>query len=471
MLAALAGTPVAHAGDPQDEIFHNRFAEDIQILLPQVDGGYQLPGFALSDQLEWIISELQATETTTLAEIQARFTTGFNQNGLVSFFNDTLRPTYPNARLIDLIGISPVRATFVIEGDNPASSFGFVQLGAQYSGAQLVNLFGVQPYFGSIQYPEDQTLTLTEAADRFQTLAASNSLFVGRIDSNGQCESEISRSADTPRALGSIFKMWVLGAVGEHLNLGLSQPEDPVTLVASELAAGGVINNEPLGTSFSLRDMAIMMMADSDNTSTDHLHELVGRQAIEDVVADYGIVETTQLLPFLNVSEQFHVFSRFDLPTALTYVNGTLPFREQFLANQIIPLGPSFPVSFPFFHEALLSTGTWSASARDICRTLAGMHALPRNSVGFEVVNQALGFQAAQPDVRGKWERVWYKGGGLSSGATGRHVLTNAWLLQKDGEQAPWVVVGLTNDTAGGIDIFQVNSVLSRILALIAEQP
>lgn len=458
-------------GDIEDTIFANRFSERIERLLPLVDGQYQLPEFALSDQLRWIIAELDAAENTTLGEVEARFSSGFVPANIVSFFNDNLRPTFPNARVVDLIGISPVRATFVIEGDNPQSPLGFVQLGTQYSGTQRVNFFQVQNFFGSVQFPADQTLTLNEAADRFQTLAASNSLFVGRVDETGQCQSVIDRQPDLPRALGSIFKMWVVGAVGEHLNDGLSAPEDPISLVASERAAGGIINDEPLGTPFSVRDMAIMMMADSDNTSTDHLHQLVGRDAIEDVVADYGVVETGQLLPFLNISEQFHLFSRFDLPTALSYVNGDPAFRAQFLVNEIIPEGPSFPISFPFFHDSLLSTGTWSASARDVCRTLAGMHALPRNSVGFEVVNQAMGYQAAQPGVRSRWDRVWYKGGSLTSGATGQHVLANAWLLQKDGERRPWVVVGLANDSAGGIDAFQVNSVLSRILELIADTP
>jgi len=59
----------------------------------------------------------------------------------------------------------------------------------------------------------------------------------------------------------------------------------------------------------------------------------------------------------------------------------------------------------------------------------------------------------------------------LSSGTTGQHVLTNAWLLQKNAGEQPWVVVGLTNDSGGGIDTFQVNSVLSRILELIADTP
>lgn len=466
-------TALAHArplADLEDDIFEDRFAEAIEPLIPVVDGDYQLPGFALSDQLRWIISELDATEDTTTAEVQARFVSAYDPVTMRDFIN-SLRVTQPNARVTDLIGISPVRATFVIEGENPESSLGFVQIGVQYAGQQRINLFGVQPFGGSVQFPDDRTRTLSEAADHFQTLASSNSLFLGRIDSNGQCNAVIEREPDTPRALGSIFKMWVLGALGERLDLGQIQPEDTIPLVAAERASGGIINNEPLGTEFTVRDMAIMMMANSDNTSTDHLHELVGRDVIEGVISDYDIVETGQLLPFLNISEQFHVFRSFDLPTALTYVNGDLAFREQFLADQIEPLGPSFGASFPFFHEVLLSTGTWSASARDICRTLAGMHALPRASIGFEVVDQALGFQAAQPGVRSEWTRVWYKGGGLSSGASGQHVLTNAWLLQKDGESQPWVLVALTNDSAGGIDIFQVNSVLSRILELIADPP
>ncbi len=474
LVAGLAMIMVlAHArplADLEDDIFANRFAEAIDPLIPVVDGEYQLPAFALSDQLEWIISELDAAETTTTAEVQARFVSAYDPVTMRDFIN-SLRESQPNARIIDLISITPVRATFVIEGENPDSSLGFVQLGTQYAGQQLINLFGVQPFGGTVQFPSDQTRSLSEAANHFQSLAADNSLFVGRINSNNQCEGVIERLPDTPRGLGSIFKMWVLAAVAERLNAGQSLPQDLITLVASERAAAGIINNEALGTQFSLGDMAIMMMANSDNTSTDHLHELVGRDAVETVVSDFGIVETDQLLPFLNISEQFHVFTRFDQTTALSYVNGNLAFREQFLTNEIIPEGPSFPISFPFFHEELLTSGTWRASARDICRTLAGMHALPRNTPGFEVIDQAMGLQAAQPGIRDRWGRVWYKGGSLASGASGNHVLTNAWLLQSDGEQKPWVVVALTNDDAGGIDIFEVNSVLSRILELIAEMP
>jgi hypothetical protein len=455
----------------QDSIFGSAFVEDIAPRFPLVDGAAVLPAGPVADKLQWIIDELAVGETTTLAEIQARFSTGFNQPALVDFFNNVLRVDYPDARVVDVVGLSPVRATVVIEGDNPNSDFGFVNIWARYTGSELVTFFQVSPFGGSVQFPADQQRNLAEAADHYQGLAADNGLFVGRIEPDGQCTSVIEREADTPRALGSIFKIWVLAALAERLDDGDSASGDPISLVAAERAAGGIINDEPLGTVFTVRDMAVMMMGNSDNTSTDHLHELVGRPAIADRLAAYGLSQPGLLLPFLNISEQFHVFTRFDLPTAQSYVNGTQLFREQFLANQIVPEGPSFPISFPFFHDGLLTTGTWRASARDICRTFAGLNALDRNGAGFEVVDQALGSQAAQPGVRNEWGRVWYKGGSLVSGATGTHVLTHAWMLQKSGESRPWVVVALANDPAGGIDGVPIQSVTSRIIELVGAMP
>ncbi len=469
-LFLIVSTP-ADCGEGVDRVFASTFTEVIQPLFPNSGGTIDWPDYELSDRLQWVIDELAASETTSLAEIQARFSGGFDQPGLVSFFNDVLRPQFPNAVVIDVVGVSPTRATVVIDGDNPASELGYLNLWTQYAGSGLITYFSVGNFSGSVQFPGDQDLTLGEAADHFQGLTPANSLYIGRVDSQGQCSPVLQREGQTPRALGSIFKMWVLAAVAQRLADGLSNPQDPITLVASERAAGGIINDEPLGTSFSVDHMATLMMGNSDNTSTDHLHELVGRTAIAGKLADIGVEDPQLLLPFLNISEQFHVFTRFDLPTAQSYVNGSQAFREQFLSDEIVPEGPSYPIDFPFFHDALLTEGTWRATAEDICRTLASLQGLPRNSPAFEVVDRAMGSQAAQPGVRNEWARVWYKGGSLESGVSGLHVLTHAWLLQADGASRPWVVVALSNNDAGNIDAIAIQSVTSRILELVAGMP
>jgi len=471
LFTTLLAGPMAQAQLPLDEdtLFLSGFEGDnVVALFPRIDGIYQLPPGPAADQLQWVLDELAVGETTTLAEIQARFSPAFDLPGLVNFFNDVLRPTYPNAIITDLIALTPVAATVVIDGDSGPDTSGFVPISTQFTGDQLITAFQVSNFGGSVQFPADAMLNLEQAADNFMTLGSANGVYVGFVDNQQQCQPLLQRNSNTALALGSVFKTWILGAVAADVADGLISRLDPVSLVAAERAAGSSINNEPLGTVFTVQEMATLMMGISDNTATDHLHELVGRELVGSMLNQYGVSDADRLLPFLNISEQFHVFTRFDLATAQSYVNGTEPFQQAFLASDIIPQGPSFPINFPFFHEPLLTAGTWSASAADICRTLAGLHATVSDNGAFALVDEAMGAGVAQPNIRNAWDRVWFKGGSLDSGATGRHVLAHAWLLENSGEFGPFVVVALVTNPSGGIDGFDVQSILSRIVELTA---
>ncbi|MBP6692812.1 MAG: serine hydrolase, partial [Xanthomonadales bacterium] len=233
-------------------------------------------------------------------------------------------------------------------------------------------------------------------------------------------------------------------------------------------APGGTINNEPLNTPFPVADLATLMMGISDNTATDLLHERVGRSVINNFVAASGVADPNLLTPLLGISEQFHLFYSFDLPTSLSYVNGSEAFQNNFLTTQIVPLGPSN--GGPYFHVSLLTDGSWRASSFDICAAFAALRRSPGGSEAFKTVDRAMGAGVAQPNVRGQWDRAWYKGGSLSSGGAGFNVLTHAWFLE-DAERDPFVVIALSNASAGGIDQFFVQSVTGRILQLVAQLP
>lgn len=464
-----ASTVLAQTLPDEDTVFLSSFEGDnIEPLFPRIDGSYQLPPGPAADQLLWLLDELALGETTTLTEVQARFSPNFDLPGIVNFINNVLRPDYPNAIITDLIALTPVAATVIIDGDAGPATSGFLQINAGFTGAQLISFLQVSNFGGSVQFPADAVLELDQAADKFMTLGSANGVYVGHIDQQQQCQPLLQRSGNTALALGSVFKTWILGAVAADVADGLLSRSDPVPLLAAERAAGSGINNEPLGTLFTVQEMATLMMGISDNTATDHLHELVGRELVGSMLSQYGVADVDRLLPFLNISEQFHVFTRFDLPTAQSYVNGSEAFQQAFLASDIIPQGPSFPINFPFFHEPLLTAGTWAASAADICRTLAGLHATVSDNGAFTLVDEAMGAGVAQPNVRNAWDRVWFKGGSLDSGATGRHVLAHAWLLENSGEFGPFVVVALATNPAGGIDGFAIQSVLSRMVELTA---
>lgn len=440
-------------------------------LFPVVGGAYQLPAGPVADRLAWLMSELQAGETTTVAEVQAHFDPAWLAQITVAqtqaFIND-IRTAYPNAVIRDLVALTPIRATAVIDTPGSPPPWGYLNIGARYTGAQRITTLGVSGWGGSVMYPADQNLTLPQAADKFATLSAQPSLLVGRIGANGQCSALVERNGATPRATASIFKIWVLGAIGRMIADGPLASAELIPMVASELAPGGLINIEPLNTPFSARDLAVLMMGDSDNTATDLLHQRGGRARMNQAVAELGSANPNLLLPLLGISEQFHVFRSFPYATAAGYVNGSEAYQDQFLVQQIEPLGPI--TTYPYFHIDLMVSGTWHASPFDVCQAFAALRRLPQGSEALAVVDAALGAQAAQPNVRGHFDRVWYKGGSLAATANSFNVLTHAWMLENAGSD-PYVVVAMSNQLAGGIDAFQVQSVTGRILQLIAQMP
>ena len=454
----------------QAQTFANDFESAIPPQFPQAGGVFQLPPAPVTSQLNWLLGELQVGATTTTTEVNAHFDPSWlasiNAAQTIAFI-DSVRTSYPNARITDLISHTPTRMTALIDAPGSPPPSGFFVFGTRYTGAGLIVQFGVSSFGGSVQYPVDTTLTLTQAADKFATLSTAPALLVGRIAANGACTSIESRNAATARATASVFKTWVLGGTARAVADGSLSAADPVPLIASEFAQGGTINNEPLNTPFPVRDLATLMMGISDNTATDLLHERVGRTLIDQVIGEYGVAQPDLLRPLLGISEQFHVFRSFDLATANSYVNGTEMFQQQFLTNQIVPLGPNN--GGPFFHTSLLTDGTWRASPLDVCAAFSALRRVSGGSEAFKMIDRAMSAGAAQPNVRSAWDRVWYKGGSLSSGA-GFHVLVHAWFLEDAGRD-PYVVIAMSNSVSGGIDEFFVQSVTGRILQLVAALP
>ena len=462
LLAGLATCATARA----DRLYAHGFeVPSIDPPFPLVEGRYQLGNGPAATQLEWVLSELATGETTTPAEVAGHFDPSWSiPVPETQAFFQTLRTSFADAVVTDVIAVTPVQLTVVIDTPGSGAPHGYLNLNVRYTGERGIVQFGVSNFGGQVQYPEDQTLDMAQAVAKFHTLSGSPALLVGRIGANGQCSAVASDAAAELRATASIFKTWVLGGVANAVAQGLLATDDPIPLVAAELAPGGTINTEPLGTPFPVDDLAILMMGISDNTATDLLHEDVGRERIGQFIDDTA-ADPSVLRPLLGISEQFHVFRSFPLDVALAYVNGTEAYQQQFLEEEIEPLGPL--VDGPYNHVELLTRGTWQASPLDVCAAFSRLRRLPHGSDALAMVERALGAGVAQPDVRARWDRAWYKGGSLASGA-GFHVLTHAWMLEDRGDD-PWVVVAMSNSDGGGIDAYKVQSITSRILQLVAE--
>lgn len=448
-------------------IFYNDFeVPAIQPLFPQVGGEFVLPNEPAANQLNWVVQQLSES-STSINDINTHFSSGFNAGNLQTFF-DTLRNDYPNGKINEIIGMTPMSATVVVRGQDANANEGYFTVESRYTGSEEIIYFQVSDYFGSVQYPVDQTLTMQQAVNKFTTVAADVGVLVAYVDPNDNCQAIYQNNSNTLKATGSIFKTWVMGGLADAVENMTILPGQNVTFDASQWVNGSsLLNYEPAGTIFSAQDLAVMMLGVSDNTATELLHDLVGRSVIDQYIDGSGVVDATVLKPMLSINEQFHLFFSIDPTTALDFVNDSEPNQLNFINTQLEPLGAV--TSYPYNNDFLMTTGSWRASAMEVCQNFANLRTYPKGSAAMNLVDRAMGAQAAQPEVRKHWDRVWYKGGSLVSGVNGYQVLTHAWLLENNGH-TPYVVVGMTNDANGGIDdndgLYIIQSVLGRILEL-----
>lgn len=474
LIAALLVLASLPAGTNLAQTYADGFETAIPPQFPVSGGVVQLPPGVLNPRLAWLLGELAAGETTTEAEVLEHFDPAWlatNNVAATITLIASIRSSYPNARITDLISHTPIRLTALI--DTPGTGFpaGFLSFGTRWTAPARINQLAVSSFGGSTLFPIDQTLTMDQAADKVLTLSTDGAMVVARAHPDGTCTTVTGRNQTAPRATGSVFKNWVVGGVARGIMAGTLSPTENLTMTSGLLAPGGVINAEPLNTVFPVTELNTLMQGISDNTATDMLLNRVGRAPIESLVVEWGMPAppaSNALLPFMGVSQNFHLFRSFPLATAQNWLTLTEAQQESFFTGSILPLGNTFGA---FFHADLLTQVTWRASPIDICRGYAGLRFRTyAGSDAFRVVDRAMSAQAAQPNVRAEWDRVWYKGGSLASGTFGTHVLVHTWLLEDAGRD-PYVVVVMANSDGGGINAFNIQSVAGRLLQLTAALP
>jgi len=429
-----------------------------------------------SEKLQWFLQQLAPGEPITDAEITENFAPSWLSSFSVQETRDFLlavRSDYPSGQVSDRIMLTPMQFTGLVTGSN--GNVAFVSLGSKFADPGIdqlsVSSFGTGQ--ATVVRLEHQNLNLAQAADEFLTMSGQPALLVGRIDSSDQCVVVEGRNEAAARATASIFKIWVLGGVAEAVESGSARIAQIVPRTDAEEAPGGPVANEPDGTTFTVMELAELMLGISDNTATDLLHELVGRDALNPVPAAFGHAQPGLLTPFLNISETFHLLFSVPFAEANAYLNGSETMQADFVTDTLEPLG-SFAANGGGFNNAeLTTTVTWRASPLDICNAFAHHRDWTVGSDEALMVERALGAGVAQPNIRNAWDRVWYKGGSLIVEADPDNpgfeqvVLTHAWLLENDGSD-PWVVVALSNGPTDDIDGFDVQSITGRIFELLA---
>ena len=105
---------------------------------------------------------------------------------------------------------------------------------------------------------------------------------------------ELAHQADDLYFTASTFKVPILIELYRQVDMGIVDPADRLELTDADRAPGsGVLKELAAGLRPTVRDLATLMIIVSDNTATDMLYRLVGRDRLNHTMRDLGLHQTS----------------------------------------------------------------------------------------------------------------------------------------------------------------------------------
>lgn len=274
---------------------------------------------------------------------------------------------------------------------------------------------------------------------------------------DGWASPVIALNADKQMAIGSTFKLYVLCALARSVARGEHGWDEVVRLNMRSLPSGRM-HNWPARSPVTLATFATMMTAYSDNTATDQLIAILGRQRIAEEVRLSGHSDPDRILPFLNTLELFALKGDPARGEAFLAAGEESEAAQAAYLDEMaaaIAGNPGNIAKPTFANPHAIGTLEWFASAQDIRAIMEQLAEMTDPAARrIMAVNPAL-----SDDVAGRWAYVGYKGGSEPG------VLNLSWLLQtRAGE---WYVLSMSwNDSAAPVDHAAFEQLANRILAL-----
>ena len=283
-------------------------------------------------------------------------------------------------------------------------------------------------------------------ADQLTALPGQTSLLFTRLGEGAT--PDLSIDADSPMAIGSTFKLYVLSALVRSIERGEHRWDEVVPLDTRSLPSGQM-QDWPQGSPVTLHTLATLMISISDNTATDQLIEVLGRDAVEAELAATGHADPSATLPFLTTRELFLLKS---VPQRLERYRGSSLEERRGLLKSLSESAPDLKQV-----EAAFAGGPqgidveWLASAEDLARVMDRL----RNDAtarGILAINAGVG-DAAQAG----WKYIGYKGGSEPG------VLNFTWLLSNAADD--WFVLSMSwNDPDAAVGEAKFLSIAQQVL-------
>lgn len=245
-----------------------------------------------------------------------------------------------------------------------------------------------------------------------------------------------SRHPEQSLAIGSAFKLYILGELMAEVEKGTKKWSDVVTTDSALFTPGGRLAKWPNGSPVTLHTLAVLMISESDNSATDHLLRALGREKVERRMVQMGNSTPARNIPFLATKEAFRLKTNRAAELRKRFASGSEKDRRAIVAS----LDTSYHMEdFASDGPAAIDTVEWYASATDLCHAMDWLRsAKDRGEKGRAImsINSGLLFN------EDTWQYVGYKGGSEPG------VLDMTFLLQSVDGRWYAVSVGWNNPTA-----------------------
>ena len=303
-----------------------------------------------------------------------------------------------------------------------------------------------------------------QSFDVAYTAIAPSTNFLAAELVDGQCQPIHAVNADQRLAVGSTFKLYVLGELARQIEAGLADWDDQLPVqdrLKSKLSGGTML--EPAGTLHTLRHYAERMIAESDNTATDHLIDHLGRENVEAALPALGHGAPELNTPFLTTRE-FFTFKIAIAPDRIdAYLAAPDDEQRRILETEVDPL-PIHTYGYgDWVAPRRIDSVEWFASANEICAALAALDDLASHP-GLSPVDDILALNRGGIFDPRTWPYAGHKGG-YEAG-----VFNLTWLLRRDDGRSFVVTAGL-NDPVFYVNQAAVGNLLVRTSEVLARTP
>lgn len=277
-------------------------------------------------------------------------------------------------------------------------------------------------FFGPVAADRKAATSWDELESALQDSTADISMAVTEVDGGGNTN-VFSHNGDDVMPLGSIFKLYVLGAVATAVANGTLTWETPVTITDDiRSLPSGVLQDAANGTQVTVQQAAEKMISISDNTATDALFALVGRDAVEQQLTSMGNKNASLDLPFLNTRELFTLGWGSDPAVRTQWRDADEAGRRAMLAA--LPTG-DLGMDGSEITDSVWQYGLdWFATSGDLVAAHTALQALADTDAGAPIrdilsLNPGTGMTIGE-----EWTYVGFKGGSAPG------VLAGSWYVE-----------------------------------------